>query len=293
MKDKICLITGATSGVGKAIALGLARLGATLVLLSRDRQRGIGVAEEIRSRSANDDIDVMTADLSVQDSIRRFADKFERKYDRLHVLSNNAAIFTPKRQTTVDGMERILATNYLSHFLLTNLLLALLEKSAPSRVITVSGGPGILRFGKIYFDDIQCEKRYNPFKATAQAAFAKVAFTFELAKRMKHSGVASHTFHPGLVKSNLARSFPRYAKPCVDLFELFLREECKTGVYVASSTELDQVTGGFYMNMKPAAFRARNLDARVGSRLWEISEELTRGAYLDEETSYPQQWQWD
>jgi NAD(P)-dependent dehydrogenase (short-subunit alcohol dehydrogenase family) len=276
MKGRVCLITGSTSGVGKAITTGLARLGATVVMLCRDRQKGTKIAEEIKNLSGNDRIDVMTADLSIQASIREFADEFRYKYNSLHVLSNNAATFPMHREVTSDGIEKIFATNYLSHFLLTNLLLDLLKKSAPSRVITVSGGPKILRHGKIDFDNIHLEDKFHPFRATLQAAFAKVVFSFELARRLRNSGVTSNTFHPGLVKSELARDFPWLLKPFICIAELLMSRECRTGVYLASSPEVEKVTGKFFVRNNPIEFQYRNYENDLQSRLWQLSDQLIR-----------------
>jgi NAD(P)-dependent dehydrogenase (short-subunit alcohol dehydrogenase family) len=276
MRERVCLVTGSTSGVGKAIATGIARLGATVVMLCRNREKGARVADEIRNLTGNDRIDIMMADLSIQSSIREFAGNFRNRYPRLHVLSNNAAAFPMRREETADGIEKIFATNYLSHFLLTHLLLDLLEASAPSRVITVSGSPGPLQRGRIDFDDIQLEQGFNPFRATLQAAFAKVVFSFELARRLAGSGVTSNTFHPGLVKSELARDFPWFLKPFIGIAEWLMSDECWTGVYLASSPEVETLTGHFFVKDRSFDFRYRHDEEDVQSRLWELSERLIR-----------------
>jgi NAD(P)-dependent dehydrogenase (short-subunit alcohol dehydrogenase family) len=292
MAGRVCVVTGGTSGVGRAIARGLARRGATVILPCRDLGRGRAAAREMSETSRNPNIDVMAADLSSRESIRQFADAFSSRYGTLHVLSNNAATFPMHgtlhvlsnnaatfpmhRATSVDGIEMILATNYLGHFLLTNLLLDLLKSGAPSRVLTVSGKPKLVKRGRLHFEDIQLETRFNPVRATLQAALAKAVFSFELARRLEGTGVTSNTFHPGLVRSNLARSFPWCVKPLVGLYEfLFASEECPAGVYLASSTDVEEVTGAYFVEKRTVPFAQESAGKRGGALLWEISERLT------------------
>ena len=267
-----------TSGVGKATAVGLARARATVVIVSRDEQRGKKAVEEIRQRSGSRAVEAMRADLSLQDSVRALAEEFRRRYGALHVLSQNAAVLTWRRETTPDGHERILATNYLSHFLLTSLLASLLKSSAPSRVLTVSGNPRHFAARSIDFDDIQMRRNFSPLGATLQAAFAKALFSFELAKRMRGTGVAAFTFHPGLVKSGLTRSLPWYLRAPLSLIDLFLSEECPTSVYVASSPAVDPVAGVTWVGKRAVGFRPRGFTDDTAARLWKVSESLTGGA---------------
>ena len=274
MKDRICLVTGGNSGVGKAIALGLAKLGAKVVILCRDKIRGSNAVDDIRSKSGNNNVDFAIADLSMISSIREFVDYFKQSYKGLHVLSNNAAAFPMKREETVDGIEKIFAVTYLGHFLLTNLLLDMLKESAPARIITVNGSPGILKKQRIRFEDIQFENKFSPFKAVLQSAFLKAVFTFEQAERLRGMGVTANTFFPGLIKSNLARNFPLYIKPFIKFAELFFKEQSKTGVYLASSHEVENASGMFFKNRKPVDFYAKNYNSKVGKELWALSERL-------------------
>jgi NAD(P)-dependent dehydrogenase (short-subunit alcohol dehydrogenase family) len=274
MKNRICLVTGGNSGVGKAIALGLSKLGARVVILCRDKTRGSLAVDEIRSKSGNNNVDLALVDLSSRESIYGFVEYFKQNYDGLHVLSNNAAAFQMKREETVDGIEKIFAVTYLGHFLLTNLLLDMLRESAPARIITVTGSPGMLKNLRINFEDIQFKKKFSPFKAVLQTAFVKAVFTFELAKMLRGTGITANTFFPGLVKSNLANNFPWYVKPLIKLSELFFSEQCKTGVYLASSPEIETATGSFFKNKKPVNFMAKYYDPNVGKDLWELSERL-------------------
>jgi NAD(P)-dependent dehydrogenase (short-subunit alcohol dehydrogenase family) len=274
MKDRTCLVTGGNSGVGKAIALGLAKLGSKVVILCRDRTRGSLAAEEIRSKSGNNNVDLALADLSVMSSIREFVDYFKQNYDGLNVLSNNAAAFPMKREVTADGFEKIFAVTYLGHFLLTNLLLDMLKASAPARIITVNGNPGILKKQRVRFEDIQFENNFSPFKAVLHTAFLKMVFTFELANRLGGTGITANTFFPGLIKSNLARNFPWYIKPFIKFSELFFSKQSKTGVYLASSQEVEKTSGMFFRNCVPVNSEAKHYDRNVGQELWELSEKL-------------------
>jgi len=271
MQGKICLVTGATSGVGRAIATGLAERGATVVLLSRSAEKGRFASDSIRSRHRSADVEAMEADLSDFSSIRRFADAFQKRYPRLHVLSNNAAVLPMTRRVTADGFESVFGVNYLAHYFLTRLLLERLLESAPARVLTVSGSPGLFRRCRIDFEDILSLKKYNPVSATVRAACAKVAFSLELARRFKGTGVASNTFHPGIVRSNLARELPAAVRPLIRFAEALMKEECRTGVELASSPRWEKTTGCFFTGGKPVRFDA---DPAVGEKLWDLSERL-------------------
>ncbi len=260
--------------MGRAIARGLAESGADVVITSRDLEKGKEAAAEIASRAGAGKVRAMAVDLGSFESIRRFVKEYRDGAAALHVLSNNAAVLPMKRRETADGVESIFGVNYLGHFLLTALMADLLLKSAPARVITVSGDPLVLRRGRIDFEDIESRKRYNPFSATLQAAFARVVFTLELARRMENTGVTANTFHPGLVRSSLARDLPRILKPLVALFELFLGEDSPTGVYLAVSPEAERYTGRFFKNSRPVKFEPAGYDEEVGKRLWSLSEEM-------------------
>jgi retinol dehydrogenase 14 len=175
--EKVCLITGATSGIGKATAMGLANMGASVVMVGRDRGRGEAALAEIKEKSGNASVDLMLADVSSQEEIRRLADEFKEAYPRLDVLINNAGVFRSKRITTAEGMETTFAVNHLAYFLLTNLLLDVLKASAPSRIVNVSSGAQ--SNATIDFDDLQGEKGYKGAKAYSQSKLATVLFTYE------------------------------------------------------------------------------------------------------------------
>jgi NAD(P)-dependent dehydrogenase (short-subunit alcohol dehydrogenase family) len=183
MGEKVCLITGATSGIGRATAMGLANMGASVVMVGRDRGRGEAALAEIKQKSTNASVDLMLADLSSQEEIRRLADEFKEAYPRIDVLINDAGLFRSKRITTADGLEMTFAVNHLAYFLLTNLLLDVLKASAPSRIVNVSSGDHTN--GTIDFDDLQGQKGYKGAKAYSQSKLANVLFTYELARRLE------------------------------------------------------------------------------------------------------------
>jgi NAD(P)-dependent dehydrogenase (short-subunit alcohol dehydrogenase family) len=276
IQNRVFLITGGTSGVGKAIALGLARLGAKIVIISRSHERGQEALNEIAEATGNDKGDFMVADLSLQSSIRKASEEFKRKYDHLHVLANVGGAVYFEKQLTQEGIERTFAVNYLSHYLLTNELLDMQKESRPSRIITVSGAPRFLENATINFEDIQLVNHFSGLRATAQALFARVVFTFELARRLEGTGVSAVTFHPGLVQSNLIRSAPWYFKLYGKLMNGSAKKDCEIGVHLAAAKEVENVSGVFFNdNMQPMPLP--NLqDEETGRRLWSVSEELTR-----------------
>jgi retinol dehydrogenase 14 len=197
MGEKVCLITGATSGIGKATAIGLANMGASVVMVGRDRGKGQAALAEIKERSANASVDLMLADLSSQEDLRRLADEFKEAYPRLDVLVNNAGVIRSRRIRTADGIEMTFAVNHLAYFLLTNLLLDVLKASAPSRIVNVASGEQ--RNGTIDFDDLQGEMGYKGAKAYSQSKLATVLFTYELARKLEGTGVSANCLHPGVV----------------------------------------------------------------------------------------------
>jgi len=274
MESRVCIITGGSSGVGKATAIGLAKLGATIIIISRNQKRGDHIVNEIKSETGNNNIYFRFVDLADFDSIHTFVDQFKKEFNVLHVLSNNAAILPMKKEFTKNGIEKIFAVNYLSHFALTYLLMDLLKSSVPSRVITVSGTPFVLQFGKIDLNDINIAKHFNPIRATFRAAVAKVMFSYELAKRLSGTGVTSNTFHPGLVKSNLTQNFPWVIRIFTNVAQALFTEECKTSVYLAASPEVKEITGKFFKNMKAVDFKPRSDFQYVASSLWDKSIEL-------------------
>ncbi|OXL85623.1 oxidoreductase [Paenibacillus sp. SSG-1] len=274
-QNKVVLITGGTSGVGKAIALGLARLGAKIVIISRNHERGQEALHDIAKATGNEKGEFMVADLSLQSSIRKVSEEFKRKYDHLHVLANVGGAVYFEKQLTSEGIERTFALNYLSHFLLTNELLDMLKESRPSRVITVSGAPRFLKKANFNVEDVQLVNHFSGLGATAQALFARVIFTYELTRRLEGTGVRAFTFHPGLVQSNLTRNAPWYIKAYGKLANRRAKEDCEIGVYLAAAKEVENVNGVFFDDQMQMMTFPILQDEEMGRRLWSISEELT------------------
>src|SRR5918997_4814034 len=249
MGEKICLITGATSGIGKATAMGLANMGASVVMVGRDQGKGEAVMAEIKQKSNNASVDLMLADLSSQEEIRRLADEFKEAYPRLDVLINNAGVFRSKRITTADGIEMTFAVNLLAYFLLTNLLLDVLETSAPSRIVNVASADH--SNGTIDFDDLQGENGYKGAKAYSQSKLANVLFTHELARRLQGTGVTANCLHPGVVGTNLGSGVSGAFGFVVRALRPLMRNPKKgaeTSIYLASSPEVEASSGGYFVN---------------------------------------------
>lgn len=277
MIDKICLITGGNSGIGKATALGLAKLDATVVIVSRDKDKGEAALLEIRTRSGNKNIDAMVADLSSQDSVRELAHDFKARYKKLHVLINNAGIFLPKRVPTVDGLETTFATNHLGHFLLTNLLLDLLKASAPSRIINLTSAA---HFGQeMTFEDLQGEKKYSGYHAYGQSKLANVLFTYQLAKQLEGTGVTVNCLHPGVVRTGFGKDQGGLMSILVKVGGPFMASPdraAKAAIYLAISPDLEGVTGKFFSKGKEARSSTQSYDAGLAERLWRVSADLTK-----------------
>jgi len=275
MNGKICLVTGGTSGIGKATAQALAQMGATVVIAGRNAPRTAQLVGEIRSASGNKNVDSLLADLSSQQEVRRLANEFKSKYSHLHVLLNNAGAVFLKRQLSVDGIEMTFALNHLGSFLLTNLLLDTLKASAPARVINVSSNAHAS--GKIEFDNLQGERGYSP-RVYENSKLANILFTIELARRLEGTGVTVNALHPGFVATGFAKNNGKVIAALVSTFApLVARSPAKgaeTSIYLASSTDVDGITGKYFYDshMLPAAPQAT--DMLVARKLWGVSVKL-------------------
>jgi NAD(P)-dependent dehydrogenase (short-subunit alcohol dehydrogenase family) len=277
MNAKICIVTGGTSGIGWVTSLRLAQWGATVILIGRDVGRGSAAEERIRRESGNQNVEFFRTDLSVQAQIHQFVHAFTRKYHRLDVLVNNAGTTLLTRHLSVDGLEMTFAVNYLSHFLLTRLLLDTLEASAPSRVINVSSGSH--RGARINFEDLQGEKCYQFLRAYGQSKLANVLFTYELARRMEGKGVCVNAVHPGFVLTNLGRDngwfLHKIIRLIMRLTGISPEEGAETLIYLATSPEVENITGQYFYKMKPVETSPQSYDPEAALRLWKISEDLT------------------
>jgi NAD(P)-dependent dehydrogenase (short-subunit alcohol dehydrogenase family) len=276
MNGKVALITGGTGGIGKAAATALACLGAEVVVVGRDEERGEAAVAEIREKSGNDGVSLLLADLSVQVEVRKLAEEFRERHDRLDVLVNNAGLVLSERNETPDGIEAQFAINHLAPFLLTNLLSDLLKKSAPSRVVTVSSEAQ--RWGKMDFDDLQSKKRYRGFPVYGMTKLANVMFTFELAERLKGTGVTANCMHPGTVNTGFAQNNRGPAALAFRLFKPFMRspeQGADTLVYLAASPAVEGMTGKYVSDRKVTAASPIAYDENARKRLWEESGRLT------------------
>ena len=275
MTGRICVITGATRGIGRAVAGGLVRLGAEVVLICRRQTDGEQVSRELTPLGINAP-EVVTADLSSQASIREAAARIRNSHPRLHVLINNAGVFTRRRSLTVDGLETQFAVNHLAYFLLTHLLLEPLRAGAPSRIVNVSSGAHA--GATIDFADLQGERGYNGSQAYAQSKLANLLFTYELARRLRGGGVTVNSLHPGVIATKLLAEFmgvPAGGGTLARTFGAKPEKGAETVLYLATSEEVEGVTGKYYVNQRPVSSSQESYDEVAAQRLWAVSERLT------------------
>jgi retinol dehydrogenase 14 len=276
MTGKTVLITGGTGGIGKAAAVGLASMGARVGIVGRDQTRADQAASAITDESGNPAVDVFVADMSSQAEIRRLAGEVIAAYPRLDVLVNNVGGFWAHRHLTADGLEHTFALNHLAPFLLTNLLLERLITSAPARVVTVSSGAQSM--GRVDFDDLMGAADYSGERAYNQSKLANVMFTYELARRLEGTGVTATVLHPGMTNTSFSSEDPsRKMAPIVFVIRPFMKSPKRgadTAVYLASSPEVQGVTGQYFVNHKSKESEVSSYDTAITARLWRISADL-------------------
>jgi retinol dehydrogenase-14 len=275
LAGRTVLVTGATTGIGRATALGLASMGARLAITGRDRGRTEDAAREIRAAGGGP-VDLFVADLSSQAQVRRLAGEVLGCLPRIDVLVNNVGGYWNTRHVTAEGLERTFALNHLAPFLLTHLLLDRLTQSAPTRVVTVASGAQAQ--GRIDFDDLQGERSYSGSRAYNQSKLANVLFTYELARRLRGSAVTANALHPGMVSTSFGAEDPGLVQR---LLVPFLRPLMKppvrgaaTSIHLASAPDLEQVSGRYFANSRPKKSSPRSYDEAVAARLWEVSGDL-------------------
>jgi len=277
MAGKTVLVTGGTGGIGRATAEGLARLGARVAVTGRDITRTRAAAAEIAASTANPAVDAFAADLSALAGVRRLAREVLGAYPRLDVVVNNVGGFWARRHVTDDGLEYTLALNHLAPFLLTNLLLGRLTASAPARIVTVSSGAQAL--GKINFGDLQGERAYSGQRAYNQSKLANVMFTYELARRLAGTGVTATAAHPGVTRTAFGAEDPTAMMRAMTLIARpFMKTPAQgaaTVVYLASSPEVEGVTGRYFANRKPKRSSKSSYDTAAAAQLWQASARLT------------------
>ena len=278
MESKIALITGATAGIGLETAKGIAKTGATVVIVGRDQAKGEKVVAEIKKETGNQNLDLLVADLFSLAAIRRLADDFKAKYSRLDILVNNAGAIFDKREMTVDGLEKTFALNHISYFLLTNLLLDVIKQSAPARIVSVSSIAHT--FAKnIDFDDLQFErKKFSAMNAYAQSKLMNILFTYELARRLAGTNVTANCLHPGGVASNFADNTGGILKIVAWIFKntfaISSAKGAETSVFLATSPDVINVTGKYFDSKKEKQSSKISYDAETQKRLWETSEQI-------------------
>ncbi|MDA4128924.1 MAG: SDR family oxidoreductase [Thaumarchaeota archaeon] len=272
MAGKTCVITGANAGIGKASAEQLAGMGARVVMVCRAREKGERAKAQVETKSGSRAVELMLADLASFDSVRALAREYQEGHDSLHVLLNNAGLARIRRSLTVDGFETTFQVNYLSHFLLTNLLLPSLKKNAPSRIVNVSS---VAHYGgHVDFGDLQMERGYGVMRAYSQSKLALVLFTRELARRLEGTSVTANCLHPGTVATNIwgsALGPASFLAKITRLFMLSPEKGAETQVYLASSPDVEAVSGKYFEANREKRSSAESYEEALAERLWDAS----------------------
>jgi len=276
LTGRVCVITGASSGIGRETALALARMGATLGVVCRDRRRGEETVAAIRAASGDAAVTLFLADLASQADIRRLAGELLGRYPAMHVLVNNAGVVNLKHTTTADGIETVFAVNHLAYFLLTRLLLDRLRASPPARIVNVASDAH--RWGALDFDDLGNERRYRSMRVYGASKLANILFTYELARRLAGSGATVNCLHPGAVATRLGQNNGRLATLLTRALAPFFRTPAQgaaTSIHLAASPALAGVSGKYFANCRETRSSRASCDETAARRLWEVSCRLT------------------
>jgi NAD(P)-dependent dehydrogenase (short-subunit alcohol dehydrogenase family) len=276
LSGRVCVITGATRGIGRATVDGLAALDAQLVLLCRRRDDGERIAEEVAAARQGQSVDVIEVDLSSQRAIREAADTLRGRYPKVHVLINNAGVIPQHREVTVDGLEMQFAVNHLAYFMLTGLLLDRLAAAAPARVVNVTSGAH--QGGTLDLADLQSQRRYDPVRVYGRTKLANVLFTYELARRIRSTGVTANCLHPGVIATRLLADYmnvPMVGGAVAQTFGGDPSEGADATVHLATSPELEAVTGRYFVGRRESRSSPASYDETLQRRLWEESARLT------------------
>ena len=271
--EKVCIVTGSTSGIGLVTAKELAKMGATTVVVARDEQRGKAALDEVIEYSGNDNVDLLMCDFSSQASIVEFTEKFRRKHDRLDILVNNAGLMSHKRAVTSSGIELTFAVNHLGYFLTTNLLLDMLKKTPASRVIVVASDLHL--HGNIDLDNLMHERNYHGFSAYSDSKLANILFTYKLARELKDTDTTINAIHPGVIKSKFGIE-DRSSNETFPMGRISPEEGAKALIYLSTSENVQGVSGRYFNEMRMEKSSPTSYDAELADMLWQKSLELTR-----------------
>jgi NAD(P)-dependent dehydrogenase (short-subunit alcohol dehydrogenase family) len=278
MQGKTVLVTGANQGIGKAAAIALAEQGANVVILSRNPEKGRAALHDVQAASRGGKAELLVADFASLADVRRAADEFRASHKRLDVLVNNAGLIVPERHETAYGIEETFQVNHLAPFLLTNELLDLLKASAPARIVNVSSEAH--RHASMHWDDLQFARtRYKAFRAYGQSKLANILFTYELARRLDGTGVTANALHPGVVASGFGQTYSGALSFVIGLAKPFMltnEQGARTTVHVASSPEVEGVTGKYFSKCRPVRSNAVSYDEASQKKLWSLSLEMIK-----------------
>ena len=275
MNGKVCLVTGATDGIGKVSARVLAELGAKVIIVGRNPEKSAIVLAELRSISGNENIDLLMADLAVMQEVRDLAEQVISRYDRIDVLLNNAGGYFTKHEITSDGLEMTFALNHMSYFLLTNKLMELLKYSAPARIVNVSSDA---HYGvDMEFENLNGEQEYKAWKAYQKSKLANVLFTYELLKKVP-GNITVNCLHPGFVATNFGHNNGGFFGPVLKIAQRISaidpEEGAKTSIFLCSAPEVKGVSGKYFYKCQPKTSSRESRNKDTGKRLWQISSDL-------------------
>lgn len=274
LSGKLCVVTGGNTGIGRETVRGLAARGAEVVIACRNQQKGETARADVVASTGNDAVRVMPLDLASLASVRAFTAALREKHDRLHILVCNAGVWTRQRQTTAEGFELSMGVNHLGHFVLVRELEPLLRAAAPSRIVVVSSD--IHYRARMDFDDLMWEKRrFRGPMAYGQSKLANVLYTCALARRLEGSGVTVNAVHPGVVRTELAREYPRAVMTILNLFFISPERGAATSLHVATAPHLEKVSGQYFAKCREKRPSRRALVMADQERLWDMSERYT------------------
>lgn len=277
MEKKVALVTGANSGLGRAAALELAKRNVKVLIVCRDKNKGLSTLRDIQAESGNSDVSLFIADLSSQKSIRQLEDQIGEKWSKLDILIHAAGVVQPKRMLSSDGLEMTFAVNHLAPFLLTQRLLPMLKSAPSARVLTLTSRAEEL--GNIHFDDLQMEADYGAIRSYCQSKLANILFAYELSRRLENTKVTSNCLHPGFVETNLGRYLPRFFRSLIWCARPFMTKPIQAAqpiIRLALDPQYEGVTGKYFICKSEGRSSKRSYDPILAQRLWHVSEQLTQ-----------------